>query len=97
MEEQLNRLAQEVGSKATVTLGFRLDDGAISAQSQRLTSAVQQSLDRTSLKISNVQLDKNVGNGFTKALEALGSQASKSLSDSIGKAGRRIMPAAVRR
>lgn len=94
LEEQVGRLAREISSKSTVTLGFRLDDGAVAAQSQRLTSAVQQSLDQTSLKVSQLNLDKSAGDGFVKAIELIGEQASTGFSKSFKDAGRHDMPAA---
>ena len=76
LEEQVGRLAREISSKSTVTLGFRLDDGAVAAQSQRLTSAVQQSLDQTSLKIS-MAVDKGSQKSITEEITSLISRASK--------------------
>lgn len=94
LESQLSRLTQEIGSKTKLTLGFRLNDVDIAAQSQRLSKALQASVEKTSLKVSDIQVDKKATDGFSKIIKGIGEQASSSLKKSIGDAGRRYMPAA---
>lgn len=94
LESQLSRLSQEIGAKSKITVGFKLNDGDIASESQRLSKALQASVDKTSLKISNVQMDQKVSSDFLKAARNLGTEASSALKKSINDAGRRYMPAA---
>lgn len=94
LESQLSRLTQEIGSKTKLTLGFKLNDADIAAQSQRLSKALQASVEKTSLKVFDIQVDKKATDGFSKIIKGIGEQASSSLKKSIGDAGRRYMPAA---
>lgn len=94
LESQLSRLAQEIGSKTKLTLGFQLSGADIAAQSQRLSKALQASVEKTNLKVSNVQVDQKASSDFLKAARNLGTEASSILKKSISEAGRRDMPAA---
>lgn len=94
LESQLSRLTQEIGSKTKLTLGFQLSGADIAAQSQRLSKALQASVEKTNLKVSNVQVDKKATDGFSKIIKGIGEQASSSLKKSIEKADRRDMSAA---
>ncbi|WP_369297172.1 hypothetical protein [uncultured Neglectibacter sp.] len=94
LESQLSRLSQEIGAKSKITIGFKLNDGDIASESQRLSKALQASVEKTSLKVSDIQVDKKATDGFSKIIKGIGEQASSSLKKSIGDAGRRYMPAA---
>ncbi len=94
LESQLSRLSQEIGAKSKITAGFKLNDGDIASESQRLSKALQASVNKTSLKVSDIQVDKKATDGFSKIIKGIGEQASSSLKTSIEKAGRRYMPAA---
>lgn len=93
LESQIGRLTQEIGSKANITLGFRLNDADIAIQSQRLAKALQASVEKTSLKVTNLQVDQKATSGLSKIMKGIGEQASSSLSKSISDAGKRYMPA----
>lgn len=94
LESQLSRLSQEIGAKSKITVGFKLNDGDIASESQRLSKALQASVDKTNLKISNLQVDQKASSDFLKAARNLGTEASSILKKSISEAGRRDMPAA---
>lgn len=94
LESQLSRLSQEIGAKSKITVGFKLNDGDIASESQRLSKALQASVEKTSLKVSDIQVDKKATDGFSKIIKGIGEQASSSLKKSIEKADRRDMSAA---
>ena len=94
LESQLSRLSQEIGAKSKITIVFMLNDGDIASESKRLSKALQASVEKTSLKVSVIQVDKKATDGFSKIIKGIGEQASSSLKKSIGDAGRRYMPAA---